>query len=164
MPSFLTTPWPGFVPGSRATLMMDVVAVGVLAVIPLLTLSIWLVKYKRSYRGHKAVQIALSSILLVVIIGFEVEVRLHGWTHNAVASPYYTTWLFPLLYVHLTAAISTTVLWTLALVLALRRFPSPVRPSAYSAKHRRLAWVAAGLMYATSVTGWSFFYAAFVAT
>ncbi|MDZ4818625.1 MAG: DUF420 domain-containing protein, partial [Planctomycetota bacterium] len=92
-----------------------------------------------------------------------VDVRLHGWRQNAEASPYYTTWLNPVLYVHLAFAISTTLLWIYTIVTAVRRFARPAAPGPYSAQHKRVAKAAALGMCLTAVTGWIFYWMAFVA-
>lgn len=152
----------GFIPGSRAPFSMDLLAVGMLFVVPTLTTALWLAKSQR-YAAHKAVQVTLSSILLLVIVIFEIEIRMSGWTQHSLVSPYYETSLFPVLYLHLTVAITTTLLWGATIILALKRFPRPPVPSAHSSLHRKLARPAALGMYLTSVTGWTFYYMAFLA-
>lgn len=153
----------GFIPGSRAPLMMDVVAAAILLVVPGLALSLWQVLKRRSYIRHQQIQVTLSAALGVVILLFEFEVRRHDWRPAASASPYYATWLFPIFWVHLTVAVGATVAWLLTLVTALRRFARPPRPGAFSAVHKRLGWAAAALMGATAVTGWTFYWVAFLA-
>lgn len=152
----------GFLPGSRGTFMLDFVSLAMLAVVPLLLLSIWLVRRKR-YRLHKKIQIFMSSALLVTIVLFEVDIRYHGWKHLAQVSPYYETWLFPVFYVHLAVAISTTFGWAYTFILALRKMPNPPGPSPFSSRHIRMAWLSSIGMIATAVTGWLFYWAAFIA-
>lgn len=153
----------GFLPFSRAPFMMDVVALAMLLVLPVLTFSLVQVRKHRHYKRHKLLQLVTGCALLIVVLLFEIDVRLHGWSEAAKPSPYYETWLFPLLYVHLVIAISTTILWIAAIVHALKRFADPPRPGRASHRHRLLGWLAAGGMYATTATGWTFFWAAFVA-
>src|SRR5687768_2332853 len=153
----------GLLSWSRAPIMMDVVALAMLAVLPVLTLSLWLVRRRRRYALHKRLQIGTAAVLAVALLLFEIDIRLNDWRPLAEPSPYYRTWLFPLLYVHLFFAISTTVLWIVTLITALREFPVPPRPGPASTRHRRLGRLAALGMYATSVTGWSFYWAAFIA-
>jgi hypothetical protein len=143
--------------------MMDVVALAILLVIPALAASVWLARVKRNYLRHKQVQLALSLALAVVLGLFEAEVRRHPWTDAAAASPFYATWLFPVFYVHLTVAVTTTALWVLALATALARIPKPPRPGPFSRVHRRLGQAAAIGLAATAVTGWTFFWVAFLA-
>ena len=114
------TGYDGFL-GTRASLMLDVVLLAMFAVIPVLFWSIWLVKCRRNYTLHRRVQLLLGTALLVVVALFEIDVRVYGWTHRAAESRYYGSWVRPVLYVHLVFAISTTVLWILVTVRALRR-------------------------------------------
>lgn len=151
----------GFIPGSRASFAMDLVTAGMVLVVPTLTTALWMAKRHR-YAVHKKIQVALSTILALVIIIFEIEVRFSGWRQNALASAYYDTWLFPVLYVHLFVAISTTVLWSATMYFAMRRFASPPRPGDHSSLHLKLARPAAIGMYLTSITGWTFYTLAFV--
>jgi uncharacterized membrane protein YozB (DUF420 family) len=101
--------------------------------------------------------------LLLVIVAFEIEVRLRGWTQWAKASPFYDGILFPFLYGHVALATLTTGLWILTMVKAMRHFPVPPRPGAYSPSHKRLARWAALAMFLTATTGWTFFWMAFIA-
>ena len=149
---------------SRATFMLDVVAVAMFLIIPALSYSLYLVKVHRDFKTHKAIQLGLGVVLLAAVTLFEIDIRLHGWRHLATASPYYDAGLFPVLYVHLFFAVSTTVLWGFTIVDALRKFPSPIQPSPYGEFHKRIAWLAAIGMYCTSVTGWTFYYMAFMAS
>lgn len=154
----------GFVPYSRASFMMDFVAVAMAGILPVLAWSVYLVKRHKNYRLHKLVQLSLGTVLLVAVSLFEVDVRLYGWRQNATLSPYYNTILFPFLYFHLLVACTTTVLWIATITLAVRRFPKPPVPGAHSPLHRRLGWAGTIGMFATSITGWTFYWMAFVAT
>lgn len=151
------------IPGSRAPLMMDVVALAILLVVPLLTYSLWLAKHRRNYQRHKQMQVIISIALAVVIVAFEIEVRSRSWRQFAAASPYLTTWLDPIFYLHLCVAVATSIIWIVALVTALKRFPSPPRPGPFSASHKTLGGLAALGMYATTITGWTFYWVAFLA-
>lgn len=148
---------------SRAPLAIDLIAYAMLALVPLLATSLYLVK-KGRYEAHRRIQVSLSVGLLLVIVAFEIEVRLRGWTQWAKASPFYDGILFPFLFGHVALAILTTGLWAVTLVKALRHFPVPPRPGVYSAAHKRLARWAALAMFLTATTGWTFFWMAFVAT
>ncbi len=159
----LIATWSGFIPGSRASFMMDVVAAGMVAVVPLLAWSLYLVKARRAYASHGRLQMALGLGLLVVVVLFELEVRINGWREQAKPSPYYGTVLFPVLYVHLVFAVSATLSWAYTLVAAWRGFGRAMAPGAHSKVHRRVAPFAAGAMFFTAVTGWLFYYLAFVA-
>src|SRR5262245_25961901 len=79
----------GFIPGSRGSLMVDVVFVAMFVVLPVLAASIYLVKYQRRYDLHKRLQIITASVLLVAVLLFELDIRLNGWEHRAGPSPYF---------------------------------------------------------------------------
>jgi len=143
--------------------MMDTVACLLLIIVPLLSWSLVRAKVRRDWAGHKRIQLGLSVVLVIVQTLFEVEVRTHDWRLEARSSPYYDTWLFPLLWVHVAVAATTALVWTGTLWTALRRFPRPPRPGRFSVVHRRLGWTAASCMYLTAVTGWAFFWMAFIA-
>ncbi len=90
--------------------------------------------------------------------------QLHGWQDRAagevggkVRSAVWTA-----LYIHLVFSVSSAVLWPVVIVRALRNFPDPPQPGAHSAWHRRWGWVATIDMVLTAVTGWVFYWLAFV--
>jgi uncharacterized membrane protein YozB (DUF420 family) len=153
----------GFIPYSRASFMLDLVAVAMLAVVPVLAWSIYLARCRKNYSLHKRVQIVLGVALLATVCFFELDMRLHGWRQFATDSPYYESWVFPVLYIHLVFAVSTVLLWVYVIVTALRRFPSPPVPNEYSPRHRRIARLAAIDRVCTAVSGWVFYVLAFVA-
>ena len=162
MPGFLTHLIPGFT--SRASLMLDVVFLAMLAVVPALAFSIQLAK-KGKYTAHKAMQVVLASVLLIAVGAFEVDMRFYtNWRALAEPSPYYASgavgWS---LLVHLIFAVPTLVLWIVVTVAALRKFEEPARPGSHSRFHRRYGMFAAYGMFLTAVTGWLFYYLAFVA-
>lgn len=150
--------------GTRAPLMIDVVSLAMFAVVIVLAWSVYQVKVRRRYELHKWTQITLGAILLIVVILFEIDIRLHGWEERAAnalgakpASAVYTA-----LYVHLIFAISTVLLWPLTIALAIPKFGNPPGPGPHSRLHIPLARTAAADMVLTSVTGWLFYWLAFV--
>jgi len=154
--------------GSRASLMLDVVALAMVAVVPVLAFSVYQVRYRRNYALHKRIQLALGAVLLVAVTLFEVDIRMYGWRHRAEASTFIgadggTNWVMISLWIHLFFAISTTVLWIVVITRALANFPSPPVPGPHSAWHLKWARIAALDMTCTAVTGWVFYYLAFVA-
>ncbi|MDA7977993.1 MAG: DUF420 domain-containing protein [Pirellulales bacterium] len=154
----------GFLPGSRASIMLDVVFLAMFVVVPVLLWSIYQVKYRQRYLLHKRVQVTMSVILLVTVGLFEIDIRLNDWRPDAEPSPYYGSTLNTVLAVHLVFAISTFLLWAVTITQALRKIPNPPGPCAYSPKHIRLAKLAALDMCLTAVTGWTFYWMAFMAT
>src|SRR5689334_2809450 len=150
--------------GTRAPLMVDVVFVAMFAVVAVLAWSVFVVKVRRRYSLHKWTQVTLGAILLVAVILFEIDIRLHGWEERAAnaiggqpAQAVYTA-----LYIHLVFAISTVILWPTTIGLALANFSNPPLPGPHSRIHIPLARVAAIDMVLTAVTGWIFYWLAFV--
>ena len=174
----------GFLP-SRASLMMDIVVVAMFVVLPVLAASVLAVRYRRRYALHKRLQLVLGGLLLVAVVLFELEIRIYGWRERAEASPYYGPvedagplltgmysmlgwdyvpgWVFTMLGIHLVFAITTPVLWIWVTVQALRKFPSPPTPSPHSRSHIFWGQLAAIDMAFTTLTGWVFYWMAFVA-
>jgi putative membrane protein len=153
--------------GTRASLMLDVVFLAMFAIVPLLALSVRLVK-RRDYVLHKRLQLAMAAILLVSVGLFELDMRLFtDWRARAAASPYYAvdgwSWVWASLTVHLGFAVPTLVLWIAVVALAMRRFSVPPRPGSHSETHRVLGWLAVGGMTMTAATGWVFYWLAFAA-
>jgi putative membrane protein len=155
--------WDGFL-GTRASIMLDAVCVGMVVVMAILSWSIWQVRTKRNFLLHKRVQLTLVALLAVVLTAFEVDIRLNGWTHRATGSaegvPSDT--VYTVLWIHLFFALTTVVLWIVVTVGALRKFPDPPLPNEHSVWHRRLGWLAAIDMLLTTLTGWVFYVLAFV--
>jgi uncharacterized membrane protein YozB (DUF420 family) len=149
-------------PISRGSIMLDVVALAMVVVTPLLAWSIYQVKRRKNYALHGRVQLALGIVLLTVVVLFEIDIRLHGWRDEAAHSRFYDSLVFPVLYVHLFFAVTTTILWTWTIIGALRGFPKPPAPSDYSGRHKRIARLAAIDMFCTAVTGWTFYILAFI--
>ena len=150
-------------------MMLDVVFIAMFAVVPLLGYSVYLVKYQRKYALHKQIQLVLGAVLLVTVVLFEVDMRVNGWRERAQPSPYYGSetahgWVWYALSIHLLFAVSTAALWIAVIVQALRRFPNPPLPGAHSAWHLRWGKLAAIDMGLTALTGWIFYWLAFVAT
>jgi uncharacterized membrane protein YozB (DUF420 family) len=164
----LTRGLSGFLPG-RASLMLDVIVVTMFVVLIALGVSLFLVKYRRNYGAHKRIQIALASCLSVVLILFEIDIHLiDHWMDRADASPYFdaasrTGLVTHALALHLVFALSTFALWLMVIVQALRHFSGPPRPGEHSRFHRRWGTIAAVDMVLTTLTGWVFYWLAFVA-
>jgi len=149
--------------GYRGTFMLDLVVVAMVLVLPVLSVSIYVVKFRQAYQLHKQLQILLGMVLLATVLVFEFDVRIFGWKHKAEPSIYYNTWLFPVFYTHLAISVSTTLLWIWVTWRALLNFPSPPVPCAYSRTHLPQAKLAGVGMFLTAITGWIFYYMAFVA-
>lgn len=148
--------------GSRASLGMDVVLVGLLALLPVLAWSIAAARSGR-YDTHKRLQLFIVAALAVAIVVFEVDVRLiSDWKLRARPSPFWPGGVLWALGIHLIFAVSTFVLWTWVVWEALVRFPKPPRPNQHGPRHRRMARLAALDLLLTAVTGVVFYWLAFV--
>lgn len=154
----------------RGSVMLDFVTIAMFVVLVVMAVSIWLVKARRAYQLHSILQIALGIILLVAVTAFEIDLRFitKDWTKLAEPSPYYTpagwnaVWIS--LTIHLCFAIPTPFLWAFVIVRAIWKFPRPITPGVHSREHKNWAWAATVGMVMTAVTGWVFYYLAFVAS
>jgi putative membrane protein len=167
----VTSELPGFngFLGTRASLMMDVVALAMIAVLPILAFSIYLVKYRQKFELHKKIQVTLGLTLLVTVALFELDIQLLSrWEERAAGSPYFSIdnkfgdWVGISLIIHLLFAVPSAVLWIVVIIRALRNFPSPATPGIHSKSHAFWGWCAALCMLGTSLTGWIFYYLGFV--
>ena len=157
--------------GTRASIGMDVVLVGLLALLPVLGWSIALVRRGR-YLAHKRLQVFIVAALLAAIIVFEIDVRLvSDWKVRAAGGPPWTAepnpwWpagVLAALGIHLIFAVSTFVLLAWVVWEALVRFPTPPAPNTHGPRHRLMARLAAADLALTAVTGTIFYWLAFVA-
>jgi putative membrane protein len=154
----------GFLP-ARGSFMLDLVTVAMFVVSILLIYSVYLAKSKRNYRGHRAIQITLASVLLIVIIAFEIDIRfLTDWRAQAEKSAYYSSgWVDRVLIIHLSFAIPTLFIWIAIVWLALAKMGADFSNHAHRQFHRRLGWLGTIFMLMTAVTGWIFYWVSFVA-
>ncbi len=150
--------------GTRAPLTIDALFVAMFFVVVVLAWSVYQVKFRRRYRLHKWTQLVLGSVLLIIVILFEIDIRMHGWESRAAGAiggePASVVWIA--LYVHLLFAVTSVILWPTVIFLALRNFPNPPAPGPHSRIHVPLARLAAMDMVMTSLTGWAFYWLAFV--
>ncbi len=150
--------------GTRAPLMLDVVCLAMFGVVMVLAWSIYQVKIRRRYHVHKWTQITLGAVLLVVVILFEIDIRLHGWEARAAdkIGGHPAAMVYRALYVHLIFAVSSVILWPITIGLAVMNFSNPPAPGPHSRIHVPLARTAAADMVLTAITGWVFYWLAFV--
>ena len=151
--------------GTPASIMLDVIVCSLVLVVPTLSFSIYLVRWRKNYLWHKRIQISLGVVLLIIVLLFEIDMRRQGgfWT-LAADSPYADGRFLPtLLGVHLTFSISTVLFWFITFITALRRFSNPPAPGVFSPVHKTMAWIAVADMVATVVTGLMVYYFGFIA-
>ena len=90
------------------------------------------------------------------------------WELRAEPSPLFdidrkwSSWVGVSLLVHLSFSVPTTLLWAFVITQALRKFPRVPEPNEYSPRHIFWARLAALEMVMTAVTGWLFYWLAFV--
>jgi len=155
--------------GYRTSFMLDFVVVALVAVVPLLILSLWTVKARRNYRGHRNLQLLLATVLLAAVVAFEIDLHwIQGGWQKIVAkrvpalSDADMATVRLALRIHLVFAITTPLLWIATIALALRKFRQPPVPGPHSPTHKVLGWLSALDLTLTSVTGLIFYYLAFV--
>ena len=150
--------------GTRASLMLDVVFLAMFLVLPVLGVSIAMVRFRQKYTWHKRAQLTLAVVLLAAVSAFEIDMQfVSGWRDRAGLSPFWKTGVMASLYVHLVISISTFFLWLYVVTGALRNIPRPPGPSVYSRRHMFWARLAAIDLALTALTGWIFYWLAFVA-
>jgi putative membrane protein len=156
--------------GTRASIMLDVVFLAMFAVVPVMVASIALARYQNNFTWHKRIQLTLAIVLAVAVLAFEIDMRFFtNWAERAAPSPYFNSdskWTSPVgisLLVHLCFAIPTAFIWIYVVSGAIRHFPKPPHPNSYSARHKLWGRIAAIEMTMTALTGWVFYYLAFVA-
>ena len=149
--------------------MLDFVTLAMLAVVIVLALSIYLVRVKKKKRLHRTIQIATAVTLTLALIAFEIDVRfITNWRELAQPSPFYQSgWVDRCLAIHLVFAIPTPLVWGVVIFTALWKFKSDFSSETAATKfnrfHRISGRIAAALMFLTAITGWIFYYVAFVA-
>ena len=153
----------GFLP-TRGSMMLDLVTVVMFLVVIVMGFSIHQVRRKR-YSRHKKIQLATATALLVSLVAFELDMRfVTDWRTLAEASPYYESGVVNwCLWVHLTFAIPTPLVWIVVIWKALKTFRDGFEQGRANRIHRWSGRFAALMMLMTAVTGWVFYYVAFVA-
>ncbi len=153
--------------GFGASFMLDFVLVALVLVVPIVLLGIFLAK-KKSYKPHSRVMFLISFILLLVVLLFELDMRLHGGIHGIaeasgkgsnVKTPFFTA----LLYTHLFFSFSGCLLWGGTVWGALKHFhwQAPA-PTPYGMIHRQKAAVSVFFLFGIVITGVLVYYFAFM--
>lgn len=155
----------GFLP-YNATFMLDFVLVALFIVIPILIFGL-LQAHKKNYRLHAKTMLFLGSLVFVVVIAFEIDLRLQGGIEEilikAERSLAYTKGFQTLVNIHLFFAISTCFLWIYTTVLAIKKFglKNP-QPGNYSKAHKILGKLTTLDVIGVAVTGFAVYYMAFI--
>lgn len=156
----------GFLPTSReSTLVFDVLSLWTLGLVAVLTWSFYVVRYKGGYSLHKTLQLYLTGALVFALFWHAVNPWLDPlWLDRVLQSPYQQRGLLaPALLIHRVISYVCCVAWLWTVVYALHGFASPPTPGKFSRDHTRVALLAAASVYATALTGWIYYWMAFVA-
>ena len=150
--------------GTPASFMLDVVVCSLALVVPTLLFSLYTVKIRKNYLLHKWIQIVLVVVLLIVVLLFEIDMRMQGGFWELAKDSVYvdTTLMKVVLYVHLVFSISTTFLLPTTAILAVKKMPNPPRPCGYSRTPKLLGWITVVDIVATAVTGLLVYYLGFM--
>jgi hypothetical protein len=155
----------GFLP-TRASAVLDFLFLAMFAILAILAFSIYLAKYQGKYAWHKRLQLILGVVLLTVVIAFEINIRFAStdWRGFAQESPFFASGIVGYaLWLRLCFAVPTPLLWIYVIARALREFPRPPAPGEHSRRHIFWARLAAIGLFLTTLTGWLFYWLAFVA-
>lgn len=147
---------------NRAPIILTILALALFFVVPTL---LWSLRQARlgKYSVHKRTQIGTSTAIFVLLIFFEMQIPGSDWLKQTAQSPFPEATIHSYLFVHKSIAISTTLVWTMTLLLALWRTPSPPRPSLHSQVHKVLGISSAVMLIITAISGWIFYWMAFIA-
>lgn len=140
--------------GTRADILMDLVVVSLVAVLPLIAFS-WTRARQRRYALHKRVQLTMGSILAVVVVLFEVDMRLAGGIFELTKGSRFagTAFLNGSIYFHTFLSIVTALIWLVLLIASVRKFGSPPRPTSFGPRHRFWGRIGMVGMALTGITG-----------
>ncbi len=139
--------------GTRADILTDLITVGY-GLIPLILYLSSLRARRGEYRLHRNVQCICLAALTVILVLFEVNIRMRGGSDALyVASSFAETPILRItLLVHLAIAVSTYLGWLGLTVASWRRFELTL-PGSFGSLHRTLGrWIIAGNI-ATAITG-----------
>jgi putative membrane protein len=123
--------------GTRADLFMDV---GILLLTLLPALMLWAFRLARNRRlsAHRNVQTATLAVVLIVLVLFEIDIRLRGGSAAFLAQyPERAAIVRGILRAHLVTAAATFLAWLELGVVSWIRFRR-VLPGAFSLAHKRV--------------------------
>ena len=123
--------------GTRAPLFMDIVSV-IVALLPFLVFGAILMAKRGNYSGHESVQKLLFVISVIVVIFFEIGVRMEGGYKSLMeGSSVSHDYLLYVLIFHIIISVITLLLWSYTLYAAMRYKRSKALPGLYSMEHRK---------------------------
>ncbi len=138
--------------GTRADLFMDVVIV-FLTLLPILMLAAFRAARTGRLAVHRNLQAGTLALVLLVVVLFELDVRLSGGKAAFLAqNPGRADLVAPILRFHVAVATLTFVAWLALAVASWSRFRATL-PGAFSRLHRRLGKAAFVGACVVSTTG-----------
>lgn len=147
---------------NRAPIILTILALALFFVVPTL---LWSLRQARlgKYQVHKRTQIGTSTAIFILLIFFEMQIPGSDWIKQTAQSSFPEATIRSYLSVHKSIAISTTLLWTMTFLLAFWRTPNPPRPSTHSKVHKIMGTSSAVMLIITAISGWIFYWMAFIA-
>lgn len=146
-------------------ILIDVVNFSFIIIVPTLIYS-WLKARKGEYAFHKKIQLTLFVVLFVVVILFEVDLRLRGGIFEMVKNSQFAGTLFlnGLIWFHLFTSVTTSLIWIGLIVFSIKKFPKPPVPNSFSGAHK--FWGKLGMidMILTGITGVMLYFLGFAMT
>ncbi len=155
----------GFLP-YKATFMLDVAVIAVFLVLPILIFGLYQA-YKKNYLFHAKIMTALGIVVFIVVVAFEIDIRLQGGIKSILEKAdrilAYTPAFEKLLFVHIFFSISTCIIWVITTFGAIKHFgfQNPM-PNAYSKKHKILGKLSTIGVLGVAITGVWVYYMGFV--
>jgi len=135
--------------GTRADLMVDIVMVASAALPFLLYGAIYFAK-KGEYNLHKWAQIILFTVVTLLVIGLEVDIRFGGLNLVIEQGRYYGTGVLTTIFIiHLIFAVSSALLWLWLIIVSARRYPVHFR-----FPHKKYGILVFIDIVLTVITGW----------
>jgi putative membrane protein len=117
---------------------------------------------RRRYLAHRNLQTATLLLILILIVLFELNIRLSGGTSTFLAkSSVNPHFLRVFLRFHIVVATITAIVWTTLVVRSWRRFRREL-PGSFSRAHRRWGWITFGGVFVLSSTGCALYVMLFV--
>jgi len=155
---------PGFL-GTRADLLIDIVNISFIIILPILLWSWRTVRINKNYAKHRAIQLYLGVTLGIVVLIFEIDLKMSGGIFELVKGSAYegTALLLWTIYIHTFFAISTSLIWVLLIAASLIKFDNPPKPNQFSRFHRIAGRTGMITMAMSCITAPPLYYFGFVA-
>ena len=135
--------------GTRADIIVDTVMVAS-TLLPFFLIIAIRYAQKEKYDMHKWLQIVLFTVVNILVIGLELDIRIGGLDKVIARSPYHdSTELLSIFLIHLFFAISSTLLWLWLIVVSAKRYPIH-----FTFPHKKYGKIVFVDIVMTMLTGW----------